>query len=693
MDYNKFNIEEKYDSYKNISLKDAERILIKLDENSKSVELGYDYFILKGKMLLKLDRVEEAFISLKKALDFKVTDEVYDLLSFAYYKINDYDSSLYYINKSFGISIDEYIYNHKGKVLEKLGRLEEAFEIYYKGLKYALGTYSSYGDVEIFGENVSRVGSILKIKYGENIKQFIKNGDYFNLYDNYIKLLEVIIKEEENDHYHCGKEYKFEYLELIEEGKYILINNNYFIEMINIYKKLYTIEKNCEYEDKKYINKNYIDEKVKELVGDIVDRTSLGKDEKIILEVLDEVIKLKNKNYYEYLYHKGFIYMRLKRYEEGINVLNRIIQEDNCDYNIKIQSYECIIKSLRNEKSFNDNVCKEFENRLTNTLKNHIETIENNKLISLDDKSREVIKDCTRAINLELNHDFWIDYIENLLLKFGDMYEVIGKNQSTYKIIENYNKAINIYDMLIKVNSQCAHGYYRKGRAIVLVLRMLNSSKTDLKEVLGVHNLDCFSYSEVIYNLNRAISLRNNNGKYFNLLARTHFEIGEYDKSLSYMEKALELSPNDLYMNLNMVCVLIRKYQFTEAIEYLFKMTIRDLERGTIRKTFLPRKEILSFLMGIFNVYQRQDRIYYIIAYYFYGVVDFQYNKALMFINNAINMIDDERYFLLKAKIYLKEEKYSEALKCTDEAIAIDEHYDEAYTIKEKCIDNISLAK
>ena len=279
MDYNKYNIEEKYDSYKNITLKDAERILVKLEETSKPEEMGYDYFILMGKMLLKLERMEEAFRTLKRALDYKSTDEVYDLLSFAYYEIKDYENALYYINQSFVINVDEYVYNHKGKILEQLGRLEEAFEVYYNGLKFVLDNYGSYGDVEIFGENIFRIGAILKTNYSKCINQFIQKGDYYNLYEYYMKILHVILKEEEYDHYHSTKDFeKFGYLELIEAGKYILIDNDYYIEMINIYKILYTIEKNCEYDDRNYINKGYIDGKVKELVEDIVERTSLCKD-------------------------------------------------------------------------------------------------------------------------------------------------------------------------------------------------------------------------------------------------------------------------------------------------------------------------------------------------------------------------------------------------------------------------------
>lgn len=685
MDYNKFNIEEKYDSYKNITLKDAERILLKLDENSSNEESGYDYYILRGKMLLKLEKMDEAFNALRRALDFKKSDEVYDLLSFAYYKIENYENALYYINQSFGINVDEYIYNHKGKILEKLGRLEEAFEVYYNGLRYVIDNYGSYGDVEIFGENIFRIGAILKKDYGKFINQFIKKGDYFNLYEYYMKLLQITLKEEENDHYHSSRDFQeFKYLELIEAGKYILIDNDYFIEMINVYRILYHIEQHCEYEDKNYINKAYIDKKVKELVEDIVERTSLGKDQTLILQVLDEVIKLKNNNYYEYLYHKGFIYMKLKKLEEGIEVLNQIITEENCEYLIKVQSYECIIKSLEDETSTYEQVYNKYKNDLSQLLIQDINRLKDEKYMSLEQKSEEILKNCTRAINLNLNNGFWIEYFEDIALEYGEKFETT-ENKSTYKMIEYYNKAINIYDMIIKIDKECAHGYYRKGRAIVLVLRLLNSSKTDLKEISGVHNLDCFSYSEVIYNLNKAIRLRDTNGKYFNLLARTHFEIGEYDKSILYLEKALTLSPKDLYMNLNMVCIHIRKYQYTEAIDYLFRMSMKELERGTIRKTFLPRKEILNFLMGIFNIYQKQDRIYYIIAYYFLGIVDFQPAKALIFINKAIDLVKDERYHLIKAKIYLKEKNYVLALNSAEEALEIDEHYDEAIFIKEFC--------
>jgi len=48
MDYNKFNIEEKYDSYKNISRVESEKILLRLEENV-DYDRGYDYYILKGK--------------------------------------------------------------------------------------------------------------------------------------------------------------------------------------------------------------------------------------------------------------------------------------------------------------------------------------------------------------------------------------------------------------------------------------------------------------------------------------------------------------------------------------------------------------------------------------------------------------------------------------------------------------------
>ncbi|MEG2288489.1 MAG: tetratricopeptide repeat protein [Clostridium sp.] len=685
MDYNKFNIDEKYDSYKNITIESAEKILLKLGD-SVNCDKGYDYYILKGKMLLKTHKINEAIISLEKAVGFKNTDEVYDLLSFAYYNIEDYEKSLKYIELSFGLNVDEYIYNHKGKILEKLGRLELCFETYYKGLKYALNTYSSYGEVEIFGENVARISGILKSTYSTEIKEFINSGDYYNLYKSYMKLFELISKEEENDHYHFSTEYvDINYLELLDAGKYVLIDNNCFIQMVNIYKSLYKIENNCEYEDKGYINKIYIDNKVQELVNQVVDRTSLSNDVDVILEVLDEVIKLKNKDYYGYLYHKGFIYMKLNRYDEGINILNRTIEKDDCDYDIKVKSYECLIKTLHDvENKYKDSYTY-YKEKLSDFLKYETECVIKNEFLTLDDQCGQLLHNCKRAINLSLDDEFWYEQLEGLSLEIGQKYENILKNQSIYMIIENYNKAINIYDSLIAVKKNCAHGYYRKGRAIVLILRLLNSSKTSLKDISGVHRLDCFAYSEVIYNLNKAISLKNDNGKYFNLLARTHFEIGEYDQALSYMEHAIELAPNDLYMNLNMVCVYIRKYQYTEAVDYLFKMSYKDMDRGTVRKTFLSRKEILSFLMGIFNLYQRQDKIHCIIAYYFYGIVEFQYNKAITFIDNAIEMADDERYYLLRAKIYFKNNKYEEALKSVEEAIVIDDHYDEAFALREKC--------
>lgn len=684
MDYNKFNIEEKYDSYKNISVKEAENILEKLNQCGSGEE-GYDYSLLRGKMLLKIGYVEEASEELEKALAVKPTDEVYDLLSFAYYELEDYEEALKYIDLSFGITVDEYIYNHKGKILEAMERFDESFDTYYNGLKFALKTYSNFGDVEIFGENLARVGGILKKKYLKCIKEFIINEDFYNLYEYYMRLLKVVYMEEENDHYHSATEYvKFGYLEEIEAGRNVLINNNCYLEMVNIYKILYDIEKNCEYEDKDYINKEYIDSKVKDLVDTMVERTSLQKDEKLILDVLEEVIKLKNDGYYGYIYHKGYIYMKLKRYEEGLKVLSQVIAADSCEYMTKVQSYECIIKSLEDLESYAERRT-ETKDELSVFLKDDVERIMSKTHYDMDKKCELILQDCKRALNLKLQPEFWLDYMEKLAMYFGEQYEVINKNQSTYKIVVNYNKAIDIYDKLIKVRPDCANGYYRKGRAIVLVLRLLNSSKSSIKDVSGVHNLECFSYSEVIYNLNKAIKLKSDDGKYFNLLARTHFEIGEYDKSIAYMEHGLKLAPDDLYMNLNLICIFIRRYQYVEAVDYMFKIACRDVERKAVRKTFLPKREILNFFMGIFNLYPRQDKIYFIMAYYFYAIEDYQESKAMKFIGSALSETDDERYYFLRAKILFKSGKYEEALKNIDEAIGIDDHYDEAYLLKEKC--------
>ncbi len=685
MDYNRFNIEEKYDSYKNITQIESKKILDKLNETTEE-NRDYDYYILRGKILLKLERIKESIENLEKCLNFKAKDEAYDLLSLAFYKIEDYENALKYINHSFAITVDEYVYNHKGKVLEKLGRLEEAFQMYYEGLKYALNTYSNYGDVEIYGENVTRIAGLLKEKYENDITNFINTGDFYNLYKNYIELLKIIEMEEENDHYHYASNYKkMKYLELIEDGKAVLINNDYFVEMLNIYKKLYKIEEFSEYGDRKYINKEYIDSKIKDLIDDIVDRTSLEKDEKIILEVLDEAIKIKNRDYENYLYHKGFILMKLKRYEEGINVLDRILSYEKANYKVKIQSYECVIKALEKEEDYREDY-RHYKRDLSQFLKEEIIKITKDQYLSLEGKYTLVSRHCTRAINLELNDEYWYNYTEELYLLFGEDFETINKNESMYKVIENYNRAIKIYDEVINLKPKAPHGYYRKGRAIVLILRLLNSSKAYLKDVKENYNLDCFSYHEVIANLNKAINLNGTNEKYFNLLSRTHFEIGEYDKAIDYMDKALKINGEDLYINLNKVYILIRSYKYTEAIDYLFKLSYRDLEKGKVRKTFLPKTDILNFLMGIFNVYPRQDKIYFIISYYFYSIVEFQYSKAIMFINNAIEISDDERYYLLRAKINYRNKNYAEALKDTEEALNIDDHYDEAFTLKEQCI-------
>ncbi len=310
MDYNKFNIEEKYDSYKNITQEEAEKIISKLEKDLKT-EKSYDFSILIGKMLLKLCRYKEAINEIHNALAFRKSDEAYDLISYAYYKVGELDKALYYVNKSFELFTDEFVYNHKAKILEELGDYEEAFNIYYEGLKFLIDNNKSYGDLEIFGENVARIAIILKEKYRKDISIYIAQKNYKKLYETYMKLLDIIIKEEENDQYHnLNNKINFNYLEIVESGKEIFINEEQYLELLSIYIKLYYIEEHSEMEELEYINKDYIDNKIRALVETVINNTSLETQHEAIVDFLNSVIEIRNRDYYNYLYHKGYIQLR-----------------------------------------------------------------------------------------------------------------------------------------------------------------------------------------------------------------------------------------------------------------------------------------------------------------------------------------------------------------------------------------------
>jgi tetratricopeptide (TPR) repeat protein len=689
MDYNKFNIEEKYDSYNDISKEEAEKIIYKLSEDISSTT-NYDVLILKGKMYLKLNKFEDAIKCLKAALAFKENDEAYDLLSFAYYEIKDFRESLNQIQHSFQFSIDEYIYNHKGKILEKLKDYEGAFKAYYEGLNFLIENNKGYGDLEIFAENLARVGKFLKESYLIHCQDYINKKEYIKLYNVYIKLLDIIIKEEENDEYYNALNSNHSYyLRAIEEGKDILEENGYYMEIISVYKKFYEVEVNSEDRELGYINKDYIDKKIKEVVEKVVSKVLTSKKHPDIFSLLDQVIKINNKDYHLYVYYKGSILLTVGRYTEGVECLKIVLEDLEVKVKTKIQAYECMISALERRNDLT--LCGFYKKQLSQYLQEQITFVLERVDFNLDDKCNILLQYCDKALELNLDKEYWTIKTEEVCLFLGEEYEHISTNFTIYEIIENYNKAIQIYDRLIQFNPECDHGYYRKGRAIVLVLRILNSSQSTTKDAKGVHELDCYAYSEVIYNLNKAISINNTNAKYFNLFARTHFEIQEYDKALVYIDKAIELDVSEAFIHINKIFVLIRNHKYTEAIDALLKLSLKNTHIGSVKKTFLPKKDILNFLMGMFNLYSRQDKIYYLIAYYFYSISDFDYKKSLIFINNAIEMGDDERYHLLKAKIYFKNKDYKDAIKACDEALSIDDHFDDAYNLRDQCLQQINL--
>ncbi|WP_304353153.1 tetratricopeptide repeat protein [Brachyspira innocens] len=161
-----------------------------IDYYSKAIEINPLYekaFINKGIILAKLMAFDEALYSFNMALEINDKSEIsYFNIGIIYSRLERYEDALYYFNKASELGYD-YAYLNVAIVLEKIGKIGDAFEAYDKAVAINksleviyLNKASLLINIKKYKEAIECLDKSLSILDEKNSKgdTIIKNKDY-----------------------------------------------------------------------------------------------------------------------------------------------------------------------------------------------------------------------------------------------------------------------------------------------------------------------------------------------------------------------------------------------------------------------------------------------------------------------------------------------------------------------------------
>ena len=149
-------------------------------------------------------------------------------------------------------------------------------------------------------------------------------------------------------------------------------------------------------------------------------------------------------------------------------------------------------------------------------------------------------------------------FLKSIYKRYPNSNEVLSLIANDYRDKEKCDKAIKIYDKLIKLSFNKDNFYYRK--AICLdKLDQWEDSKKILVELISRNPKDAYilnylSYSMAIRNedliqakklINRALEIEKNNGFFLDTLGWIQFKLNDIDKAIRTIQLAIELEPNN----------------------------------------------------------------------------------------------------------------------------------------------------
>ncbi len=228
------------------------------------------------------------------------------------------------------------------------------------------------------------------------------------------------------------------------------------------------------------------------------------------------------------------------------------------------------------------------------------------------------------------------------------------KRGNSFYISGDYYKAIDMYSRAILNKVDYADAYVSRAMAW---------------EKLGDKMKAIDDYMKAImYNSHHLAALNN--------LASIYIEMSQYDKALSYIEKALEVDPSYRYAYYNRG--IIKYYtgfvlqavdDFTKAIEMSGdSMPLARYYRAVCYYKAKMFRKAYDDIVHLIKTSNANDVVYYTASKI---MLDLEPHAAVEYINNAIKMKEDPLYYYTRAVINEKLSKISDAINDINTAIKL----------------------
>ena len=247
-----------------------------------------------------------------------------------------------------------------------------------------------------------------------------------------------------------------------------------------------------------------------------------------------------NDNEKIYYYNLGLVYLELNDLEQSLNYLNKTYELDNTFYQALLKSGEVLLQLKKYDESIDifDKILK-----LENEKYNELALLRKGDALFMKQKFKEALELYEKVILIN-------DKNEEAFVNIG-----ICKR----KLFE-INEAINYYDKALKINNNNENTILNK--AIALSYKGDNEEANNLLErekelnnsenllytyaLLNLNNKNYSKVNELFDNYINSIREITNAGIY-NIKAQALYEEEKYEEALKYIEKALDLNPNYNY--------------------------------------------------------------------------------------------------------------------------------------------------
>lgn len=268
----------------------------------------------------------------------------------------------------------------------------------------------------------------------------------------------------------------------------------------------------------------------------------------------------------------------------------------------------------------------------------------NQKIEELFNRAFKLIN--SKNIDIDSNYNYLADFLKNESLLNSEKFSFLVENE------QDYQNAIEIFDKIIKIDSNFKFAYYLKGiiyQKLILVKESIHSFTTALmiddgficalirrKEIFEIYN-----YELALNDCNKLISLQPDNSEYYHSRANILFSLEKIKESINDYKICLKLDCSNIraYNNLG------RTYLYIE-------------ENELARLNFLKAIEIAEK-----HLVTNPDnyKLYYYIAYAQHRMD--KNNEALLYLNKSFEINKDySSVFCLRSSVYNKLKKYQASI-------------------------------